>query len=204
MREISPQQGSVGTTAGCLGLRVSVAERTPLHLTWWKVATLLVACGRMTSSGDVATVERFIPAPAERIFALIADPSRHSEIDGSGTVRNAKQAPSKLQLGSKFGMSMKLGVPYSMESTVIEYEENRRLAWQTRPPGRISGKLGGGRIWRYELEPQESGTLAKESWDISQEVLKPLVRPARGKTIQAMNKTLETIERLLAAQGQSA
>jgi uncharacterized protein YndB with AHSA1/START domain len=154
----------------------------------------------MTDSGDVVTVERFIPASADRIFALIADPNRHHDIDGSGTVRNAKNVPTKLELGSKFGMSMKLGIPYSMESTVIEYEQDRRLAWQTRPPGRIPGKLAGGRIWRYELEPVEGGTQVKESWDISHEVVKVLVRPARGKTIEAMNKTLETIEKLLAAE----
>src|SRR5690242_19785717 len=108
-------------------------------------------------SGDAVTVERFIPASADRIFALIADPSRHCEIDGSGTVRHSKNVPAKLELGSTFGMSMKVGIPYSMESTVIEYEENRRLAWQTRPPGRIPGKLAGGRIWRYELEPADGG-----------------------------------------------
>jgi uncharacterized protein YndB with AHSA1/START domain len=154
----------------------------------------------MTDSSDVETVERVIPAPPERIFALIADPGRHREIDGSGTVRDPKQVPEKLALGSKFGMSMKVGIPYSMVSTVIEYEEGRRLAWQTRPPGRIPGRIAGGRIWRYELEPVEGGTLVKESWDISQEVIKAVVRPARGKTIVAMNKTLETIEKVLAAE----
>jgi uncharacterized protein YndB with AHSA1/START domain len=154
----------------------------------------------MTEPSDVETVERFIPASPERIFAIIADPNRHREIDGSGTVRDAKKVPEKLALGSKFGMSMKLGIPYSMESTVIEYEEGRRLAWQTRPPGRIAGKVAGGRIWRYELEPVDGGTLVKESWDISQEVVKAVVRPARGKTVTAMNKTLETIEKTLAAE----
>jgi uncharacterized protein YndB with AHSA1/START domain len=158
----------------------------------------------MTESSDIETVERVIPASPERIFALIADPGRHREIDGSGTVRDPKQVPEKLALGSKFGMSMKLGIPYAMVSTVIEYEEGRRLAWQTRPPGRIPGKIAGGRIWRYELEPVEGGTLVKETWDISQEVVKAVVRPARGRTIVAMNKTLETIENVLAAQSQSS
>jgi hypothetical protein len=32
-------------------------------------------------------------------------------------------------------MSMRVGVAYSMVSTVIEFEDNRRIAWQTRPPG---------------------------------------------------------------------
>ncbi len=74
-------------------------------------------------------------------------------------------------------MSMKMGLPYSMESTVIEFEENRRIAWQTRGPTRI-GKLVGGRIWRYELEPVDGGTLVRETWDITEEsaATKPFVR----------------------------
>ena len=154
----------------------------------------------MSDSADVETVERVIPASAERIFALIADPRRHPEIDGSGTVRDSKNVPDKLELGSNFGMSMKVGIPYSMVSTVIEYEQNRRIAWQTRPPGRLPGKLAGGRIWRYELEPVEGGTRVRESWDISQEVVKVVVTPARKKTIEAMNATLERIETILAEE----
>ncbi len=149
---------------------------------------------------DVETVERVIPASPDRIFALLADPARHSQIDGSGTVRGVKTPAQQLSLGAKFGMSMKLGIPYSMESTVIEFEPDRRIAWQTRPPGRLPGKLAGGRIWRYELEPVEGGTRVRESWDISQEVVKFVVRPARGKTVKAMAATLERIEQVLAQE----
>jgi uncharacterized protein YndB with AHSA1/START domain len=148
---------------------------------------------------DVETVERFIPAPPEAIFALIADPSRHRDIDGSGTVRDAKEPPQRLELGSRFGMSMRMGVPYSMVSTVIEYEPDRRLAWQTTGPTAI-GRHVGGRIWRYELEPRDGGTLVKESWDITQEssFTRPLVRQAAKKTRENMAKTLERIEQLVA------
>jgi len=153
----------------------------------------------MTDSGDVVTVERFIPASADRIFALIADPNRHHDIDGSGTVRDAKNVPAKLELGSKFGMSMKLGIPYSMESTVIEYEQDRRLAWQTRPPGRIPGKLAGGRIWRYELEPVDGGTRVRESWDISEDHQRSMLRKDKvaAQTRANMEKTLEKIAALV-------
>ena len=93
---------------------------------------------------------------------------------------------------------MKLGIPYSMVSTVIEFEENRRIAWQTAAAGIAPGRLAGGRIWRYELEPVDGGTLVRESWDISQETVKVFVKPARGKTIKAMAATLERIEQVLA------
>ena len=152
----------------------------------------------MTDNPDVETVERVIPAPPEPIFALIADPDRHRDIDGSGTVRGLKgeSTGGRLALGSKFGMKMKLGLPYSMESEVIEYEDNRCIAWQTRPPG-VFHNLGGGRIWRYELEPVPGGTRVRESWDISQEKVKAIVRPARKRTREAMEKTLERIEQLV-------
>lgn len=148
---------------------------------------------------DVVSVERVIPAPAEQVFALLADPHRHQEIDGSGTVREAKGVPEKLTLGSEFGMSMHFLVPYSMKSRVIEYDENRRIAWQTVPTqGWLEG-VSGGRIWRYELEPVEGGTLVRESWDISREkpLTKPMVMRLAGKTRTNMARTLERVEQLL-------
>jgi uncharacterized protein YndB with AHSA1/START domain len=151
----------------------------------------------MARSDDVETVERVIPAPPEAIFELLADPAQHRVIDGSGSVRDVKGSSERLRLGSKFGMSMRIGIPYSMVSEVIEFDEGRRIAWQTRPP--IGGSLAGGRIWRYELEPVGGGTRVRESWDISQEKIKAIVRPARKRTRTAMEKTLERIEAIVTA-----
>ena len=152
---------------------------------------------------DLVSVERVIPATAEAIFALISDPNRHQEFDGSGTVRAAKNVPAKLELGSSFGMSMKMGVPYSMTSTVIEFEQDRVLAWQTLPPVTLAAKLAGGRIWKYVLEPVDGGTRVTESWDISQEasLTRGVVRKASEETRKNMAKTLERIEESLAARG---
>jgi len=123
----------------------------------------------MSESRDVVSVERLIAAPAERIFALLADPSRHHDIDGSGSVRGAKDSPPRLTMGAQFGMSMHLGMNYSMTNEVIEFDDGKRIAWQTRPSGSFQGRFFGGRIWRYELEPADGGTLVRESWDISRE-----------------------------------
>jgi uncharacterized protein YndB with AHSA1/START domain len=153
----------------------------------------------MAANRDTESVERVIHAAPEAIFALLADPRRHKEFDGSGTVRDAKNLPDVLKLGSKFGMSMRVGVPYSMVSTVIEFEPNRRIAWQTYPPGHAR-LLAGGRIWRYELEPVEGGTLVRETWDISQERVKAVVAPARNKAVEGMTKTLERLETLLSSR----
>ena len=148
---------------------------------------------------DVVTVERTIPAKAEAIFGLLADPNRHSDIDGSGTVRGARAGAERLELGSRFGMSMRMGLPYGTENEVVEFEEPRRIAWQTRGVGIV--RPFGGRIWRYELEPVEGGTLVRESWDITHEspLTKPVVRMAASTTAKNMAATLARIEKLLAS-----
>ena len=151
-------------------------------------------------SEQVVTVERTIPAPASAIFALLSDAERHKDIDGSGSVRGTRGATEPLQLGSTFGMSMRIGLPYSMVNQVIEYEQDRRIAWQTRGPS-VLGRFVGGRIWRYELEPVDGGTRVRESWDITKEspLTKPVVRMAGDATRKNMEATLARIEELVAS-----
>lgn len=151
--------------------------------------------------GDTVSVERVVAAPAEKIFDLLADASQHPVIDGSGAVKEAKSdAPDRLALGSTFGMSMKLGVGYSMVNEVIEFEDGRRIAWQARPPG-FFGKISGGRIWRYELEPVEGGTRVRETWDVSQDHNRALLKigPTPKATRRNMEKTLERIADVVGA-----
>ena len=151
------------------------------------------------SRSDVVTVERVIPAEPKAIFDLLADPARHHEIDGSGSVREAKAGSQRLALGSRFGMAMKMGLRYSMSSEVVEFEDDRRIAWQTRGGGRVGRHLGG-RIWRYELRPVPGGTEVHESWDIRQEtrLFRPLIRVGASTTRKNMAATLERIERVVA------
>ena len=150
--------------------------------------------------GDtVVSVERVIDAPAGDIFAIVADASRHPEIDGSGSVKQVKEgAPERLELGSTFGMSMKLGVPYSMSNKVIEFEPDKRIAWQTTFAGPL-GRFIGGRIWRYDFELSGGGgTLVRETWDITQDKQRFMLKagPVGKQTMEAMTKTLERLAEL--------
>lgn len=144
------------------------------------------------------SVERVVPAAPERVFDLLADPRRHREIDGSGTVRDAVEGPERLSLGAVFGMNMRMGGPYQMTSTVVEFEEGRRIAWQPRPTNPVAALAIGGRIWRYELEPVPGGTRVRETWDISREKVPPLLWSMRSTTRRNMEKTLERLEGVLA------
>jgi len=103
------------------------------------------------------SVSRFIASPPEPIFDVLADPSMHAVIDGSGTVKGSRGTKQRLVLGSKFGMTMRIGLPYVIKNTVVEYEENRLIAW----------RHAGGHRWRYRLEPVEGGTEVTETFDWS-------------------------------------
>jgi uncharacterized protein YndB with AHSA1/START domain len=155
----------------------------------------------MDHGGDTVSVERVIDAPAARIFELVADASKHPLIDGSGTVKEAMGSSEPLRKGSKFGMSMRMGVPYKMVNEVIEFEADRRIAWQPRMRGPLSAIIGG-RIWRYVLEPVGDGssTRVTETWDVSQDTLRAFLKrgPLPEKTRENMAKTLDRIAEVLA------
>jgi hypothetical protein len=99
---------------------------------------------------------RTIAAGAQTLFDVVADPAMHPVIDGSGSVQAAREGgPARLSLGAAFGMDMKLGAPYKITNTVVEFEEGRLLAW----------RHFNGHIWRYIFEPVEGGTKVTEQWD---------------------------------------
>ena len=86
-----------------------------------------------------------------------------------------------------------------MTSTIIEFEEGRRIAWQSYPHANSKKwrHIFGGRIWRYELEPVTGGTLVKESWDLTQETWRIAVIGYKSKTRANMKATLKRIEGLV-------
>ncbi len=99
-----------------------------------------------------------VTRPAAELFALVADPHRHAELDGSGTVGQAVRGPHALQQGDTFTVNMKMyGVPYKMKSRVTELVPDRVVEW--RHPF--------GHRWRWEFEPTASGTKVTETWDYS-------------------------------------
>jgi len=96
-----------------------------------------------------------VAAPPEAVFALLADPHQHHEIDGSGSVRHAVSGPRRLRLGDRFGMRMRIGLPYRITNRVVELEPDRRIAWCHFARA----------IWRYELRPADGGTRVTETFD---------------------------------------
>jgi len=152
--------------------------------------------------GYVLTVERLIAAPPAPIFEILSNADLHARIDGSGSLQGladgaeANRQGKRLTLGSTFGMGMKMGVRYTTFNRVVEFEPDRRIAWQTGPEGTV-GRFLAGRIWRYELEPSDGGTLVRESWDITHDHQRLLLKVGGimpGKTRRNMQQTLARLD----------
>jgi uncharacterized protein YndB with AHSA1/START domain len=88
-----------------------------------------------------------IGAPAQQIFDLIADPRCHPLFDGSGTLQGSISGPLRLHMGAKFGMAMKIKVPYRITNTVVAFEEGRKISWSHLMKW----------TWSYELKDLENG-----------------------------------------------
>ena len=105
----------------------------------------------------VKSARVIINAPSQQIFAVIANPYRHPEIDGSGMVKGNIKGPKELVLGSKFGVGMKqLRIPYRQFNKVVEYKKNELIAWNNLSPSR----------WRYQLKAiDDNSTEVISSYD---------------------------------------
>lgn len=134
-------------------------------------------------------MSRTIAATPAAIFAVLSDPSLHAVIDGSGTVQGAHSDERQLRLGSKFSMGMRMGVPYRISNEVVEFEQDRLIAWR---------HLGGHR-WRYELRPVDGGTEVTETFDWSTSRAPKGIELAGypRRHIPNMERTLERLEAFL-------
>ena len=107
-----------------------------------------------------------VNAPVEVVFDVLADPSTHPAIDGTGWVRAPVDVERLTETGQIFRMGMYHdGHPnkdYEMANRVEVFDRPRAIAWQPgAEPRHIPGYEGpedagldfGGWIWRYDLEP---------------------------------------------------
>jgi 4'-phosphopantetheinyl transferase EntD len=137
------------------------------------------------SNSRIVSAERVIHAPASKIFDILANPYRHHEIDGSGTVVEPKAGtPERLFLGAKFSMDMKMKASYPTTNHVVEFEENHVIAWHHIAQF----------VWRYQLDEVADGTLVRESFDYRKPwglLILPLGWPAKNKI--SMEQTLSRL-----------
>jgi uncharacterized protein YndB with AHSA1/START domain len=116
-----------------------------------------------------ASATAVVAAPPEAIFDFLRQPANHAVVSGDGSVRDTISGPERLGPGDKFGMKMKMGLPYRISSKVVEFEEPNRLAWCHM----------GGHRWRWELVDNGDGTTTvTETFDMSTAKFPPGLRVA--------------------------
>jgi hypothetical protein len=143
------------------------------------------------------------------IFAIVGDPARHSEFDGSGMLRGLTGDASVSSLGDVFTMSMhRLGRDYTMINYVVEFERDRRFAWEPAPGdiGTAGGdpeKIGvpSGYRWGFELVDEgDSTTLVTEFFDCGSDDNRWILEREGGSWINGSDTVVEllatTLERL--------
>lgn len=105
----------------------------------------------------VVAVSRQIDAPAHELFELLRDPRRHPELDGTGMLRGT-DAPPIEAVGDAFVMRMhndEFG-DYEMRNHVVEYVQDRAIAWA--PKRHDLDEEDWDHRWGWRLEPRGEAT----------------------------------------------
>lgn len=119
-------------------------------------------------------VERVVAAPADRVFALLADPQQHVALDGSGLLRGT-EAGAVTGVGQMFPMRMHrddLGY-YQTLNTVVAFEPGTSIGWAPMldPDCDLYSKLThitlGGQTYTYHLTAADGGTSVEQVYDWS-------------------------------------
>lgn len=98
-----------------------------------------------------------VAVPAARVFAILADPTTHPAIDGTGWVQESVDPAPLTEMGQIFRMDMYHGDHpdggYQVVNKVEVLDPPRAVGWltgQDKGDGRLEF---GGWIWRYDLRP---------------------------------------------------
>jgi hypothetical protein len=151
------------------------------------------------SAQTVVTVSRRIEAPAPVIFALLADPRRHVDLDGSGMLRGAVTDAPVSSVGDVFVMGMHHEAldAYEMNNHVISYEADRLIGWEpVAGRGHPSAGHREGHRWSFGLTPDgPSATVVTESYDCTRTSEQMQAAVLNGSAwVEAMAKTLERLD----------
>lgn len=110
------------------------------------------------SEDSVENVKAVLAAavPAASVFAVLADPSSHAAIDGTGWVQEPVDHTSLTEAGQVFRMNMyhpnHPDGDYRVANLVEIFDPPLRISW--RPGQWENGHLEfGGWTWRYDLTP---------------------------------------------------
>jgi uncharacterized protein YndB with AHSA1/START domain len=152
----------------------------------------VVACfdGEVTLQ-YVVTAGRDIAATPAEIFELIADPAQQPRWDGNDNLAAAPAGQRVGAVGDVFAMTLTAGSV--RHNHVVEFVEQRRIAWRPSEPGRSAP----GHLWRWELEPIDDRlTRVTHTYDWSQLIDEQRIPRARATTTQMLRASLDRLAEL--------
>ena len=107
----------------------------------------------MTEETMIATAT--IDAPAQVVFDVLADPTTHEAIDGTGWVRESLDGKPLTESGQIFRMAMYHGNHpdgrYEMANKVEAFDPPNAISWEPGQDAEDGNLTFGGWIWRYDL-----------------------------------------------------
>ena len=124
----------------------------------------------MTNDTAIATIT--IPASAEKVFGILADPTTHESIDGTGWVRESLDGESLTHTGQIFRIAMHHdnhpNKNYEVANKVVVFDRPQAIGWQPGQDVAADGTLSfGGWIWRYDITgvgPSEAHVTLTYDW----------------------------------------
>ncbi len=106
-----------------------------------------------------------VDAAPDKVFAVVSNPARHPEFDGSGMCAGCSTGP-LTGVGQSFVMDMSregLG-EYQIRNEIVAFEPDRRIVWEPHLETSnatvdelLAGLTPGGHTWGFDLEPTGDG-----------------------------------------------
>lgn len=167
----------------------------------------------MADPSSVVEVSRRIDAPAPVIFDILASPRRHADFDGSGMLRGAAEDRRIAGAGETFTIRMhRLGRDYQMINHVVEFEADRRIAWEPAPgdietAGGDASRIGvpSGYRWGYRLDPDgDAATVVTEVFDCGSDANRWILERDGGEWINGHHPVAQSMRETLAKLDEAA
>ena len=144
----------------------------------------------------IVSATRAVSASAERLFALIADPSLQPSWDGNGNLASAAPGQRVRQVGDVFKTTLTGGAV--RENHVVEFIEGSQIAWCPADPG----KQPAGHLWRWQLEPINSTlTNVTHTYDWTALTDSKRLERARSTTPEMLRESMDRLAVLAQSSG---
>ena len=140
----------------------------------------------------IVSATRVMSASADRIFELIADPSRQPSWDGNNNLASAAPGQRVHRVGDVFKTTLTNGAV--RENHVVEFIEGTKIAWCPAEPR----KPPPGHLWRWELNAVNAGlTSVTHTYDWTALNDSTRLERARSTTPEMLRESMDRLAMLV-------